>query len=140
MHTCTLHFTDAGSAAGLHYEENAKENDITEPVLNVISLVPNALRANPTYNGVLGANASVVSSNTFGMLKLERGGGPWVVNSEACPPYSPNGDWGHLQFVFGFGENNGGVSSRYLWVGEERGERAAAGKQGLNGVYLTYNC
>jgi hypothetical protein len=86
MHTCTLHFTAAGSTTGLHYEENAKENDITDPVFNVISLVPNALRANPTYNGVLRANPSVVSSNTFGMLKLERGGGPWVINSEACPP------------------------------------------------------
>jgi hypothetical protein len=129
---CQLSITD--QANQLYYESNGDVN-AAPPALNVISLVPNAISGDPTYDVVM-MNQSLVSSYNFGTVTMTRGGSK-VINSFECPQATWDGQDGHLQYVFEFAPPGpGGYSD---WVLPQL-VPDAAGVQPLNGVYMTYNC
>jgi hypothetical protein len=103
--------------------------------LNVISLVPNAVSGNPTYNDVMLANPSVIASYHWGTFTLSHGGSA-VINGINCPKGTKDTGDGHVQFVFEFAQPGSGYSEWDLaqYIPD------AVGVQLLNGVYMTYNC
>jgi hypothetical protein len=109
---------------------------LSPPWLNVISLVPNALRANPTYNDIFDVFPSVISSQSFALLKL----GYWsrrmtVLGKEKCPLSQHEGGVGHLQFVVHFGSQQEMEYQEVVLVERNEGMRRS-----VNGFVMLFDC
>lgn len=129
---CELKITDRANQ--LAYS-NSVDANAGPPALNVISLLPNAVLDDPTYDAIINANPSLISSHSFGTVTLQRGGSA-VINSFSCANATEDGNFGHLQYVFEFAAPGMGYSD---WVLPQL-IADAAGIQKFNGVYMTYNC
>jgi hypothetical protein len=127
---CELMITD--QANQLYYESDG-DTSAAPPALNIISLLPNSV-GDPTYDNIMNANPSIISSYNWGTVTLAHGGSA-VINSVACPNATSDGEDGHAQYVFEFAQAGPGYSD---WVLPQLVPEA--GVQLLNGVYMTFNC
>lgn len=111
---CELYITDAGKSIqhSVYRGETMSMNSVATNII-VKSLVPNAFHSQPTYNDISNAPTSLISAEHFGDIQIATGDVSRPINSEACPPRMSSGQNGHLQFVFGFSDDDGYTTSYF---------------------------